>query len=195
MNFEDIVKRESNSDILNKEKSRLLLKFDMLKDSFYSESKINDLNNKMKQKLFDEFRNFFKSQGFSIKSSRESDSYLGELKTLTATIGSYKIEMSISINYSILIKIQHKNDFGTEKYNLSMDICADCKFDSCMKNNVSYDLPTFIELLKKDTSLIEKAIEENKPFEIACKFDDGQTMDICKEYKSFEEIIIDIPEK
>ena len=102
MDFEDIVKRESNSDILNKEKSKLLLELDILKDSFYSESKINGLYNKMKQKLFDGFREFFKSQGFCIKSSRES-SYLGELETLTAT--RYRLfsmvfgKIEVAVNY------------------------------------------------------------------------------------------------
>ena len=49
-------------------------------------------------------------------------------------------------------------------------------------------------MLKENISALKKVIEENKPLEIICKFEDGQRMDMFREYKSFEEIIDDIPE-
>ncbi|PJI07651.1 MULTISPECIES: hypothetical protein [Clostridium] len=194
MDFDDIIKRESKTDELKKRFNKLQLEFDVLESNYYSETKINDLKDKMKQKLLDEFKEYFKSKGFSVKSSYEENNFVGNLENRTASIGNYKIIFSISISFRIFLEVQHKNDFKKEEYTLSMDLSSESAFHSCIDNEY-HNITDMIKLLESDISSLQKISEENKPLEVVCKFDDGLNMDMDKEYKSFKDIIEDIPNK
>lgn len=190
MDFDDIIKRESKTDELDRQFKKVQLDFDLLFETFYSESKLNNLKEKMKQKLLKEFENFFKKLGFNVKVSSDS-----KLESKTATLGKYSVEISINKSFTIFLEVQHKNNFGIEEYGLSMDLSSKSEFESCIIENHSYSVSQMIELRKKDIISLNKIIKENKPLEIVCKFEDGQSLDIFKEYTSFEDIIKDIPDE
>lgn len=191
MKFDDIVKRESINHELGKEYNMVQLELDMLARTYYNETIISSLKFKMKEKLFTEFREYFKNLGFIL--TNKDDLY--GIKTIVATIGKYKVEISINDSYDIFLNIQHKNDFTKEEYTLSMDISSENQFDSCIKNGYSYNKDELIKLMKEDRKLLSQLIEENKSLEVVCKFNDGQNLNMSKEYRAFEDIIEYIPDK
>jgi hypothetical protein len=75
-----------------------------------------------------------------------------------------------------------------------IELSSESEFKSCIDNN-SHSLTDMIELTENDITSLNKIIKDNRPLEVICKFDDGQRLDMFKEYRSFEEIIKDIPEK
>lgn len=195
MKFDDIVKREGKTDELKRQKKKLELEFNTLKDSYYSEIKINKLKQNMKQNLFKEFKEYFKILGFEILVDRETHSHLGQVEICTARIGDYKVKMYTDSSDKIWLDIQNKKDNNDEIYLLSTNLSKVDEFKSCMQRCAYYDLSTFNQLIEVDIKSLKKIIQINKPLEIVYKFNDGQSVDMRKEYKLFEDIINDIPEK
>lgn len=195
MKFDDIVKREGKTDELKRQKKKLELEFNTLKDSYYSEIEINKLKQNMKQNLFEGFKEYFKILGFEILVDRETHSHLGQVEICTARIGDYKVKMYTDSSDKIWLDIQNKKDNNNEIYLLSTNLSKVDEFKSCMQRCASYDLSTFNQLIEVDIKSLKKIIQINKPLEIVYKFNDGQSVDMRKEYKLFEDIIDDIPEK
>ncbi len=201
MEFDGIVEREKIT--IKKQEQINILKIELeklinQKNELYPDEKINKEKNNLKNRLFAEFRTYFEQQGFVNISdiSEEKNSHVGNLKVITASIGNYKVKMSISDKYSIYLDVQHKNDFGNEEYRLEFDMSSECTVPISNINPFGkLDLNKYIDNLKEDIENVKEFINKNIPIKIICKFQDGQRVDIFKELSSFDDIIKEIPEK
>ncbi|MBU3157842.1 hypothetical protein [Clostridium estertheticum] len=197
MNFEDIVKRECNTDELSEKVKELDSQCAILFKEVFLESKIKCLKENMKKTLIDEFIEFFNKLEF-----KTDISHKGDTDTITAKVGNYSVDLYVTSFYAITISVQSKKSYARSDYRLFMDISKNTSFKSLTSkasyigvDNVAKSLSLNISRLEEDIKLLSKMKKENHTLEVVCKFSDGQKLDMWKEYKTFQDIIKDIPEE
>lgn len=201
MDFSKVVEREKLLDVKRRKISELESKIKTLESVYRSPLDEEEAKERMKNKIIQEFREYFTKASFESISSVQKvpNKFLGELQNISASIGGYKVEMSIAADSSISLAIPHVSNTGKEEYRLLCKISSED--DICTYKKIQYDISDiekcdeYMTCLRDEIRALQARISTKQPLKVVYVFNEGHHMNTEKEYTSLHEIIASIPEK